>query len=121
MNLTFSKLIKRREAVSKVLMLLKPSPSSLDIPIYEISSKSKFQGICNKYKRLRILTDGKVCYAWDAQDFDHFTILNHLKAFGKNITGLKRFNFENGKVELSIPEGGEKEILKKFKEKFGGS
>ena len=68
------------------------------IPIYEISSKSEFQGICNKYKRLRILTDGNVCYVWDAQEFDHFTILNHLRSFGKNVTGLKRFNFENGKV-----------------------
>lgn len=106
------------KVLCKILMNLKQKNGSLEIPIFEFSSKEEFKGLSNKFKRLRLLTDGEVCFCWDAQEFDHFAILNHLKSFGKDISKLKRFNFENGKIEKSIPEGGEDLVMEKFKHNF---
>ena len=106
------------KVLCKILMNLKQKNGSLEIPIFEVFSKEEFKGLSNKFKRLRLLTDGEICFCWDAQEFDHFTVLNHLKSFGKNVSNFKRFIFENGKIEKSIPEGGEDLVMKKFERKL---
>ena len=101
---------------AKILMQLSYPRQTEEIPTYEISGKDGLKDLLNKFQIVRILTDGNVCYGWNALYFEHEEILGHLKSFGKNVSKLCKFNLTKTTLFFSIPQKVEvgKEFLRKF-------
>lgn len=101
---------------SKIIMQIPYSIQNTEIPIYEIFGKSELQDLLNKLQIVRILSDGKTAYVWNANYFKHNKILQHLKDFGKPISNLAKFNLTKTTLFFGIPQKVEigKEFLNKF-------
>lgn len=101
---------------SKIIMQIPYSIQNIEIPIYEVSGKTELQDLLNKFQIVRILTNGKNVYAWNANYFEHNEILQHLKDFGKSVSDLAKFNLTKTTLFFSIPQKVEigKGFLKKF-------
>ena len=97
----------------RVELLLKAYNSSIEFPINKIQTKTELEGLCNKYKIVRILYNGKDLYVWKADEADHSFVKNYID----NSDSFYGFMLDNNK-NLILPIEKNKELIDKFKKEY---